>query len=78
MQKGDKTLKPFWEKAEHDKTKEDSKYEFIVKNKFLYRKRLDDDRFSNQQDQLIVPVCYRVDVLKMAHDGLMAGHQGIR
>ena len=76
-QKGDKTLKPFWEKAEN-KTKEDSKYEFIVKNKFLYRKRLDDDRFSNQQDQLIVPVCCRVDVLKMAHDGLMAGHQGIR
>ena len=70
-------MKPSWEKAEN-KTVEDSKYEFIVKNKFLYRKRLDDDCFSNQQDQLIVPVCCRVDVLKMAHDGLMAGHQGIR
>lgn len=52
---------------------------FIMKKGLLYRcfqsPKVDDNKIFHQ---LIVPKQYREVVLKLAHDGIMAGHLGVR
>ncbi|XP_071842666.1 uncharacterized protein [Apostichopus japonicus] len=48
--------------------------EFILRNDILYRKVSGNDKPS---DQLVVPEKFRNQVMKLAHDSIMAGHLGI-
>ncbi|XP_064469791.1 uncharacterized protein LOC135384523 [Ornithodoros turicata] len=55
---------------------ENHSYEYVVRGGMLYRMY----RMGGGRDlqQLAVPKKYRQIVLQMAHDGIMAGHQGVQ
>ena len=79
-QREDRSIAHLWDKARRQEESQDTlgKYCFIIKGKYLMRKCKDDSsKISKSQTQLVVPQMHRNKVMKMAHDGIMAGHQGI-
>lgn len=48
---------------------------FQIENKLLYRKTTDQ---KTERKQLVLPQSLRVKALKLAHDCIMSGHQGIK
>ena len=49
---------------------------FVLRNELLYREfKCRDGEISSQ---LVVPKPYRVQVMKLAHDSILGGHQGSR
>ena len=77
LQKQDSTLQKWFEEAERDH-EEDSpirEVRFEVKNGLLWRKKESEKRMITQ---LVVPVQLREKVMKLAHDGIMSGHQGVK
>ncbi|XP_064472919.1 uncharacterized protein LOC135387751 [Ornithodoros turicata] len=55
---------------------ENNSYEFVVKEGILYR--LYRMGAGKEFLQMIVPKTFREAVLKLAHDGIMSGHQGVQ
>ncbi|KAK8769473.1 hypothetical protein V5799_014060 [Amblyomma americanum] len=49
---------------------------FVERGGVLYRKYL--DRRGVEFDQLIVPQCYRQDLLRLSHGGSCSGHLGVK
>ena len=78
LQRADENLKHLWEKANsvHNEEQNKDKYRFIIRNKFLLR-RSNTHQTHGSSDQLVVPTGCRQAVIRLAHEGLMAGHQGI-
>ena len=77
LQRQDETLQKWFEEAERD-LKEDSpmrEVRFEVKNGLLWRKKESEKRVTTQ---LVVPVPLREKVMKLAHDSIMSGHQGVK
>ncbi|GFO29327.1 gypsy retrotransposon integrase-like protein 1 [Plakobranchus ocellatus] len=54
---------------------DDGSIRFILFNDFLYREK---HAHTSVTRQLVVPSQFRMDVLKLAHDIPLAGHQGMR
>ena len=74
-QKEDESIAHLW-KISDDPSKNQGKYKFIVKDQWLLRE------FSGEtpricRTQLVLPKEYRQRVMKIAHDSIMSGHQGI-
>jgi len=76
MQKEDESLRKFWEKAQACETSEEPHdNSFSVCNDLLYRQNHRDKGQSTKQ--LVLPVPLRANVMKLAHESIMGGHQGI-
>ena len=77
LQQKDDTLKHWWLEAQQDQVedREKSKPRFEVKNGLLWRKKEEERR---QVTQLAVPKPLREKVMKLAHDSIMSGHQGVK
>ena len=77
-QKTDDSITHLWEKAKSNLAT--GKYEFFIRNKILRRRYRSngDEKSTGTGSQVVVPKSRRNDVMKLAHDGVMAGHQGIR
>ena len=75
-QHSDPSLEKLWKKSK-EKTDIDSKFVFLEKDGFLMRECQQERPFQGKRLQLVVPKAHRESVLKIAHDGLMSGHQGI-
>ena len=74
-QKEDESIAHLW-KISDDPSKNQGKYRFIVKDQWLLRE------YSGEtprigRTQLVLPKEYRQRVMKIAHDSIMSGHQGI-
>ena len=76
-QHSDPTLEMLWKKTKEPKQK-GVRYIFIERNGFLLRENQKDVPYSSRRTQVVVPTKYRNSVMKIAHDGLMSGHQGIK
>ena len=72
-QKDDPSLEHFWEKT---KQPQEGKYAFVLKNNYLMR--LKSDRNGHSVTQVVLPTKYRLSVMRLGHEGLMAGHLGIQ
>ena len=66
------------EKGETKVEKDGSTVRYIQKKGLYYREFKKGDRIARVYTQLLVPTKLRDEVLKIAHDGIMAGHLGIR
>jgi transposase InsO family protein len=77
MQKEDETLSFIWRKLEQGIQEINARNEtdFIVQEGILYRTCKGYD--GNVITQLVVPTPLRQAVLKLAHESIMSGHQGI-
>ena len=77
LQQKDETLKNWWLDAQQDQVenKDNCKPRFEVKNGLLWRKKEEEKR---QVTQLAVPQQLREKVMKLAHDSIMSGHQGVK
>lgn len=77
LQQNDPTLVKIRELSETERVRELNgvKTNFCVNNQLRYRKVI--DRAGRTTTQLVVPQKLRETVLRLAHDSLMAGHQGI-
>jgi len=76
-QRQDATLQKLFEEAERG-LEEDSpmrEVRFEVKNGLLWRKKESEKRMITQ---LVVPVQLREKVMRLAHDSIMSGHQGVK
>ncbi|XP_064470233.1 uncharacterized protein LOC135384984 [Ornithodoros turicata] len=51
-------------------------FEFVEESGILYRKYYDEP--GHMQQQLVVPKQYRNAVLRLAHEGILAGHLGVK
>ena len=77
-QKEDKTLENLWNKVGiSDDVK--NKYIFVVENGWLFRRLRDvqDALKGRATSQLVIPIKYRLSIMKTAHDGLFSRHFGI-
>lgn len=76
MQKQDKTLQSLWQKLDEPTSDDRGTTSFEQKRNLLYRRR----RSHGGQCtlQMVVPEKLREMVLKLGHDCIMSGHQGIK
>ena len=72
----DPSLQQIWKKYKEQK-EEYGRYKFIMKKGLLYQEFIDDYHRKGRQTLLVIPKNYREPVLKLAHEGLMSGHQEI-
>ena len=72
----DPSLQQIWKKYKEQK-EEYERYKFIMKKGLLYQEFIDDYHRKGRQTLLVIPKKYKEPVLKLAHEGLMSGHQGI-
>ena len=77
LQKHDSTLAPLWNSIESGSDKSSVKNGAIiqVKSGLLYRVSVDQ---RDERSQLVLPQQLREKALKLAHDCIMSGHQGIK
>ena len=76
MQADDESLKNSWQKVQLDRNTEGSPdSSFFTKNGLLYRQQL--KKRGLAVTQLVLPEPLRRRVMKLAHESIMAGHQGI-
>ena len=73
-QQEDVSISHLWKKARNQDIS--GKYKFIIRDGWLLRAP-SKDTDTKGNTQLVVPKDYRDRVMKIAHDGLMSGHQGI-
>ena len=73
LQRNDQTLEKAWDRARQDN--ENPLAEFQVHRGFLYRIRR--TTHGEPIKQLALPTSLRRRVMKLAHTGLMSGHQGV-
>ena len=73
-QQEDVSISHLWKKARDQDIS--GKYKFIIRDGWLLRAP-SKDTDTKGNTQLVVPKDYRDRVMKIAHDGLMSGHQGI-
>ena len=71
MQRDDETLKSYFDKVDNDSTSDDT-IRFSVIRGLLHRIP------RNSSSQLATPKPLRNQVMQLAHDGIMSGHQGVR
>ncbi|XP_072140178.1 uncharacterized protein [Dermacentor andersoni] len=76
LQRADPTLEGCFSSIGKSTTKRSAKVEYVCIKGILYRHYRSLTR--KEVDQLIVPQSLRQFVLKMAHEGVLAGHQGIK
>ena len=67
--------KGYWQVPMLEEDKDGQKARFEIKNRMLWRKKEVERR---QVTQLVVPFPLREKVMKLAHDGIMSGHQGVK
>lgn len=77
-QRSDQNLASLWREAE-----EDPSSELYIEGDLLLRRVVPQDSEREDEEwknkvQIIAPTVYRKDILRMAHDGNLAGHLGIR
>jgi len=78
LQKKDQSLSKWWQEAEASKSERESdtkKPLYEIKNGLLWRRKEVEKRTVNQ---LAVPEPLRERVMKLAHDTIMSGHQGVK
>ena len=76
MQADDNSLKKAWEKASEDSSSTvTSESSFFVQKGLLYRRK--SSRHGQTTKQLVLPVMLRNRVMKLSHESLMGGHQGV-
>ena len=75
-QRGDPSILHLWEKAKQ-KENQEGKYSFIIKNGCL-RRKCNEPSGNKVNSLIVVPKTRRNDVMKVAHDTIMAGHQGVK
>ena len=77
LQERDVSLAKWWEAARGTKTEssDEKKTRYVIKNGLLWRKKEEEKR---KVTQLVVPTPLREKVMKLAHDNIMSGHQGIK
>ena len=75
LQRADESLRDWWQKAERKDDNTDFETQYEVKNQLLWRVREDQKRIVRQ---LAVPQPLREKVMKLAHDCIMSGHQGVK
>ncbi len=77
LQKQDDSLRNWFQKAEENQTEnnDEHKVNFVFKNGLLWRKKEVEKR---EITQLAVPKPLREKVMKLAHDCIMSGHQGVK
>ena len=63
-----------WGKISEEQT---GKYRFVEKNHVLARLCQDSVDKNKWNTRYVIPQCYRSDVMSLAHESLMSGHQGI-
>ena len=73
-QKEDKSLIHLWEKASQEI---EGRYKFAVKDEMLVRLQQDKYIDGKFRTIVVVPECYRPEIIRLAHDSVMSGHQGI-
>ena len=69
----DPSLSSLWGKVSEQ---QDGKYKYIVKNKVLVRQYQNRDRKDTYHSRVVVPVKYRNEVCRIAHESILSGHQG--
>ena len=75
MQAYDKSLKKAWEKATEDSSDETDDNCFFIHKGLLYRRKV--SRQGQSTKQLVLPETLRNLVMKLSHESLMRGHQGV-
>ena len=76
MQVEDKSLEKAWGKAREQENLDLRSRQFGVENGLLYRR---EEQYQKQTiKQLVLPEPLRARVMKLAHEAIMSGHQGIR
>ena len=73
-QRIDPTLSALWQKADGGSAMA-GKARFEIKGGLLYRRHCDS---RDGRSQLVLPLQLRTEVLKLAHDCILGGHQGIK
>ena len=76
LQREDETLDSIWRKQELEKNLQDDERTFLLRKELLCRKGETNQGQSNWQ--IVVPIKLRNRVLRLAHESILAGHQGIR
>ena len=66
------------DKGDVKMSKDGSTVRYVQKRGLYYREFKKGDTVGRVYSQLVIPSKLRVEVLKIAHDGIMAGHLGIR
>ncbi|XP_049267363.1 uncharacterized protein LOC125756539 [Rhipicephalus sanguineus] len=75
-QKEDSSLRKCFEAVNQEVKTKFAEILFFMKEGILHRKYT--LRSKRQVDQLVIPRCLRHFVMKMAHEGILSGHQGIK
>ena len=78
LQNEDKTLKKYLDYAECNKVIRsglNNESRFLVEKELLFRRYIS-PKYKESLQQIVVPVTLRQRILKLAHDGVMAGHLG--
>ena len=75
-QLNDSTLAPFFARVGEGSNEVDGQERFIIENNVLVRKWREKD--GGELAQVVVPTELREDLIKLAHEGPMAGHLGVR
>jgi len=77
LQKEDETLRKWWDATTHkpEEVRDEHQVRFQVKNGLLWRRKEEQGRTVNQ---LAVPKPLRVKVMKLSHDNIRSGHQGVK
>ena len=81
LQRSDKSLEFIREKAASNEvkvSKDGSSVQYIQKNGLFYRRYKSLRKNEKVFTQLVVPMELRKEVLRIAHDGIMSGHLGVR
>ena len=73
-QKNDPSLTHLWDKTAQ---KQEGKYQFLVKNQMLVRKQQDKLNIHKFHTRFVVPKQYRAEIVRLGHESLMSGHQGM-
>ena len=76
LQKDDESLKSSWDKVGKVEDSNEKGVKFIESAGLLYRSCIGYDR--QVITQLVVPKILRQEVMRLAHDATMSGHQGIK
>lgn len=77
LQKQDESLRKWWREAEESPTasSDEHKVKFEIRSGLLWRKK---EVEKKEVSQLAIPESLRENVMKLAHDSIMGGHQGVK
>ena len=73
-----KNLREFATAGLEKRTRHGSCSKFVLRNGLLFRDFQEKNDSDQPISQLVVPTEYRSHVLKVAHETLLGGHQGVR